>query len=135
MKDTALILVEQSAINDVAPPEVVDLSKFREEIDKLDAEILRLVQYRTKVSRSIGAARLATGGPRIVYKQEMAVLARFRELGSEGTDLAMLLLRLGRGHLGIRRNDLSSASNTAPALHHAATVGRANVYFKEASHQ
>ena len=135
MKDTTLMVEEQSAINNVAPPEVVDLSKFREEIDKLDAEILRLVQYRTKISRSIGAARLATGGPRIVYKQEMAVLARFRELGLEGTDLAMLLLRLGRGHLGIRRNDLSSAVNTAPAVHHTATAGRASVYFKEASHQ
>jgi chorismate mutase len=30
------------------------------------------------------------------------VLARFRELGSEGRDLALLLLKLGRGRLGGR---------------------------------
>jgi chorismate mutase len=30
----------------------------------------------------------------------MAVLDRYRSLGSEGRELAMLLLRLGRGRLG-----------------------------------
>jgi chorismate mutase len=30
----------------------------------------------------------------------MAVLERYRELGTEGHELAMLLLRLGRGRLG-----------------------------------
>jgi chorismate mutase len=30
----------------------------------------------------------------------MAVLDRYRELGVEGRELAMLLLRLGRGRLG-----------------------------------
>ncbi|MDQ3825435.1 MAG: chorismate mutase [Actinomycetota bacterium] len=87
-----------------APHSAADLDKLREEIDKLDAEILRLVGNRTEISRSIGAARLAAGGPRIVYKRAMAVLARFRELGPEGSDLAMLLLRLGRGRLGVDRS-------------------------------
>ena len=72
------------------------------EIDHLDAEILRLVKRRSEVSRLIGAARMAAGGPRIVYNREMAVLARFRELGAEGRELGMLLLRLGRGRLGGR---------------------------------
>lgn len=107
MNDTALIVVGRPTIKgkvavDVAPVEAVDLGRLRGEIDKLDAEILRLVQHRTKISRSIGAARLATGGPRIVYKEETAVLARFRELGPKGRDLAMLLLRLGRGRLKVR---------------------------------
>jgi chorismate mutase len=77
-----------------------DIDALRVEIDQLDAEILRLVKRRTEVSRRIGRARMAAGGPRIVYSREMAVLARFRELGSEGRDLALLLLRLGRGRLG-----------------------------------
>ncbi|WP_185000248.1 chorismate mutase [Crossiella cryophila] len=77
-----------------------DISSLREEIDHLDAEILRLIQRRTEVSQTIGAARMAAGGPKIVYSREMAVLARFRELGPEGKELAMILLRLGRGRLG-----------------------------------
>ena len=77
-----------------------DIDALRVEIDHLDAEILRLVKRRTEVSKTIGRARMAAGGPRIVYSREMAVLARFRELGSEGRDLALLLLRLGRGRLG-----------------------------------
>jgi chorismate mutase len=77
-----------------------DIDALRIEIDQLDAEILRLVKRRTEVSKRIGRARMAAGGPRIVYSREMAVLARFRDLGSEGRDLALLLLRLGRGRLG-----------------------------------
>jgi chorismate mutase len=76
------------------------INSFRGEIDYLDAEILRLVKRRTEVSRQVGAARMAAGGPRIVYNREMDVLARYRELGEEGRALAMLLLRLGRGRLG-----------------------------------
>ena len=77
-----------------------DLAALRTEIDYLDAEILRLVQRRTAVSQAIGNARRAAGGPRVVHGREMAVLNRYRELGDEGPELAMLLLRLGRGRLG-----------------------------------
>ncbi|GAA4860724.1 MULTISPECIES: chorismate mutase [Saccharopolyspora] len=73
---------------------------FRQEIDHLDAEILRLVKRRAEVSQEVGRARMAAGGPRIVYNREMDVLARYRELGAEGRELAMILLRLGRGRLG-----------------------------------
>jgi chorismate mutase len=79
-----------------------EIQALRVEIDRLDAEILRLIQRRTEVSRRIGRARMARGGPRIVYSREMAVLARFRDLGPEGRELGMLLLRLGRGRLGGR---------------------------------
>lgn len=79
---------------------VIDLAALRTEIDYLDAEILRLVQRRTAVSQTIGIARRAAGGPRVVHGREMAVLDRYRELGTEGHELAMLLLRLGRGRLG-----------------------------------
>ncbi|SHG51943.1 chorismate mutase [Streptoalloteichus hindustanus] len=77
-----------------------DIDALRHEIDHLDAEILRLVQRRSEVSKTIGAARMAAGGPRIVYNREMDVLARYRELGAEGRELALILLRLGRGRLG-----------------------------------
>lgn len=77
-----------------------DIAELRKEIDWLDAEILRLVKRRVEVSKTIGAARMAAGGPKIVYNREMDVLARYRELGPEGRQLAMALLNLGRGRLG-----------------------------------
>ena len=80
-----------------SPPEI---GQLRAEIDHLDAEILRLVKRRTEVSRMIGATRMASGGTRIVVNREMDVLARYRELGPEGRQLAMVLLNLGRGRLG-----------------------------------
>jgi chorismate mutase len=81
-------------------PAPTDITALRREIDQLDADILRLIRRRTEVSQQIGAIRRAEGGPRIVLSRENAVLARFRELGPEGRELAMLLLRLGRGRLG-----------------------------------
>jgi len=77
-----------------------EIGELREEIDFLDGEILRLVKRRVEVSKTIGAARMAAGGTRIVYNREMDVLARYRELGPEGRQLAMALLNLGRGRLG-----------------------------------
>jgi chorismate mutase len=79
-----------------------EIDALRVEIDRLDGEILRLVKRRSEVSQAIGRARMAAGGPRIVYNREMAVLARFRELGADGRELGMILLRLGRGRLGGR---------------------------------
>jgi chorismate mutase len=81
-------------------PAPADISALREEIDWLDAEILRLVKRRVEASKTIGAARMAAGGPKIVYNREMDVLARYRELGPEGRQLAMALLNMGRGRLG-----------------------------------
>jgi chorismate mutase len=77
-----------------------DISELRKEIDWLDAEILRLVKRRAEVSKTIGAARMAAGGTRIVVNREMDVLARYRDLGQEGRKIAMALLALGRGPLG-----------------------------------
>ena len=80
--------------------QVPDITDLREEIDQLDADILAAVQRRTEVSRLIGKARMASGGTRLVHSREMKVIERYSELGPEGKDLAMLLLRLGRGRLG-----------------------------------
>ena len=84
----------------LSPASAEEIPDLRVEIDAIDAELLRLIARRTEISQRIGLARMAAGGPRIVYNREMAVLARFRDLGPEGRDLAMMLLRLGRGRLG-----------------------------------
>ena len=80
--------------------QVPDIDDLRQEIDQLDADILAAVQRRTGVSRLIGKARMASGGTRLVHSREMKVIERYSQLGPEGKDLAMLLLRLGRGRLG-----------------------------------
>jgi len=77
-----------------------DIDELRHEIDRLDAEILAAVKRRTEISQEIGKARMASGGPRLVHSREMKVLERYSELGQDGKDLAMLLLRMGRGRLG-----------------------------------
>ena len=77
-----------------------DIDALRSEIDRLDAAILAAVQRRTEVSQLIGNVRMASGGTRLVHSREMKVIERYSELGQDGKDLAMLLLRMGRGRLG-----------------------------------
>lgn len=105
------VTIENTAPDDNVPtgdiptgdiPAEDEIQELRVEIDRLDRAILQLVLRRSEVSQRIGRARMAAGGPRIVYSREMAVLSRFRELGVEGRELGMLLLRLGRGRLGGR---------------------------------
>lgn len=79
-----------------------EIDDLRTEIDVIDHEILRLVQRRSEVSQRIGAARLAAGGTKIVYNREIAVLEHYGRIGQEGRELALILLRLGRGRLGHR---------------------------------
>lgn len=89
--------------SNVAPTPVsttADITALRQEIDQLDKDILAAIRRRTEVSQAIGAARMASGGTKLVHVREMAVLERFSELGPEGHQLGMLLLRLGRGRLG-----------------------------------
>ncbi|MCK0089562.1 chorismate mutase [Rhodococcus sp. HNM0563] len=88
------------AAADPVPTSEAEIDKLRQEIDRLDAEILAAVKRRAEVSRLIGRTRMASGGTRLVHSREMKVLERFSELGQEGHTLAMLLLRLGRGRLG-----------------------------------
>ena len=63
-------------------------------------QILAAVQRRTEVSQAIGKVRMASGGTRLVHSREMKVIERYSALGQDGKDLAMLLLRMGRGRLG-----------------------------------
>jgi chorismate mutase len=87
-------------IQPIETEQVSDIDDLRREIDQLDAAILEAVKRRTEVSKVIGKARMASGGTRLVHSREMKVIERYSELGPEGKDLAMLLLRLGRGRLG-----------------------------------
>ena len=80
--------------------QITDIDDLRQEIDQLDATILGAVKRRTEVSKLIGKARMASGGTRLVHSREMKVIERYSELGPDGKDLAMLLLRMGRGRLG-----------------------------------
>ncbi|MGH3639735.1 MAG: chorismate mutase [Mycobacterium sp.] len=78
-----------------------DIDDLRQEIDRLDAAILAAVQRRTEVSKLIGKARMASGGTRLVHSREMKVIDRFiAAIGPDGKDLALVLLRLGRGRMG-----------------------------------
>jgi chorismate mutase len=80
-----------------AAPSIPDM---RVRIDEIDAAIIKLWQERTDLSRHIGAVRLAAGGTRLVLSREAEILERFREaLGDDGAQLALLLLRSGRGPL------------------------------------
>ena len=87
-------------IQPIEAEQLPDIDDLRQEIDQLDATILEAVKRRTEVSKLIGQARMASGGTRLVHSREMKVIERYSELGPDGKDLAMLLLRLGRGRLG-----------------------------------
>src|SRR6266498_2974200 len=69
-----------------------EIAELRKEIDWLDAEIVRLLKRRTEVSKTIGRVRMANGGPRLVLNRENDVLARYRDLGKEGQQIAMAIL-------------------------------------------
>ena len=78
-----------------------EIQRYREEINRLDREILDAVKRRSDISKAIGKARMGSGGTRLVYTRELAIINQFREeLGEEGPALADILLRLGRGRLG-----------------------------------
>lgn len=85
-------------MNTTSVPSVTPAPSGRDAIDQLDADIIRLIRTRTLVSQSIGAARVASGGPRRVLAREQVIVERYEDaLGTEGVELASLLLRLGRG--------------------------------------
>jgi chorismate mutase len=76
------------------------IAGLRSRIDEIDAAIIELWQERAAISRKVGATRMASGGTRLVLSREQEVMDRFRAaLGADGTQLALLLLRAGRGRL------------------------------------
>ena len=76
------------------------IAELRARIDEIDKTIIELWRERAAISHEVGATRVAAGGTRLVLAREQEILDRFREaLGSDGTQLAMLILRAGRGPL------------------------------------
>jgi len=76
------------------------IADLRRRIDQIDEELIALWRERAAISQEVGATRVAAGGTRLVLSREREILARFREaLGEDGTQLAMLILRAGRGRL------------------------------------
>lgn len=76
------------------------IAGLRNRIDEIDAAIIALWQERAAISQEVGKTRVAAGGTRLVLSREREILERFSsELGAEGTQLALLILRAGRGPL------------------------------------
>lgn len=77
-----------------------EIDALRERINAADEELIRIWRERAELSRQVGVARMAAGGTRLVLAREQAIVDKFRrELGTDGAQLAMLLLRAGRGKL------------------------------------
>jgi chorismate mutase len=83
-----------------APSPDAHISSLRSRIDEIDETIIRLWQERAALSQEVGKTRVASGGTRLVLARERQILDRFRaDLGEDGIQLALLVLRAGRGPL------------------------------------
>jgi chorismate mutase len=82
------------------PDAAAQIAAIRQRIDEIDRALIALWHERADLSRTVGATRVAAGGTRLVLSREREILDRFRSaLGADGTQLALLLLRAGRGPL------------------------------------
>ena len=78
-----------------------EIQEYRLEINALDKRIIDSIKRRSEVSQLIGKTRRGSGGTKLVYTREVAIINQFREaFGSEGVEIAKALLQLGRGRLG-----------------------------------
>lgn len=85
-----------------APTPAADeaITGLRHRIDEIDQTLIDLWRERAAISQEVGATRVAAGGTRLVLSREREIIDRFREaLGEDGTPLALLILRAGRGRL------------------------------------
>ena len=77
-----------------------EIRAMRERIDEIDQAIIDLWLERARLSQQVGKTRMASGGTRLVLSREREIVERFRAaLGADGTQVALLLLRAGRGPL------------------------------------
>ncbi|OJF10643.1 chorismate mutase [Couchioplanes caeruleus] len=77
-----------------------EIHAIRERIDAIDQALIDLWLERSHLSQQVGRTRMASGGTRLVLSREREIVERFREaLGPDGTQVALLLLRAGRGPL------------------------------------
>ncbi len=83
-----------------AAPAADEIRAIRERIDVIDQTLIDLWLERAALSQQVGKTRMASGGTRLVLSREREIVERFREtLGPDGTQVALLLLRAGRGPL------------------------------------
>ena len=76
------------------------IAALRRRLDEIDQTLIDLWRERATISHEVGVTRVAAGGTRLVLAREQQILSRFREaLGADGTQLALLILRAGRGKL------------------------------------
>ena len=76
------------------------ISGLRKRIDEIDDALIDLWLERADISAEVGRVRIASGGTRLVLSREREIVDRFREaLGADGVQLALLILRAGRGRL------------------------------------
>lgn len=91
----------QADTGTVEPAASDRIGTLRRRIDEIDQEIIELWQERAAASREVGATRIASGGTRLVLSREREIMERYRRgLGPDGTQVALLVLRAGRGPLG-----------------------------------
>jgi chorismate mutase len=77
-----------------------EIRAMRERIDEIDQAIIDLWLERARLSQTVGKTRMASGGTRLVLSREREIVERFREaLGADGTQVALMILRAGRGPL------------------------------------
>jgi chorismate mutase len=80
-----------------------DIEELRDLINRLDNDIIQLWDRRCRASGEVGRLRVAAGGTRIVLNREGQVIDKYQDrLGPIGAELALLVLRAGRGPLGLR---------------------------------
>jgi chorismate mutase len=85
-------------------PNTNAIASMRLRIDEIDEAIIHLWRERAGLSRQIGVLRVASGGTRLMLSREHEILERFRGgIGPDGTQLALLVLKAGRGPLRARR--------------------------------
>jgi chorismate mutase len=81
-----------------ADPALAEITRLREQIDEVDAELVGIVQRRIALSKQIQAVRMAHGGRRREHSRELKIVNTYVEgLGRGGSQLALTLLELCRG--------------------------------------
>jgi chorismate mutase len=76
------------------------IAGMRDRIDEIDEAMINLWRERAAISGEVGRVRIASGGTRLVLAREREIVDRFRDaLGADGVQLALLILRAGRGRL------------------------------------
>ena len=95
---TADVMEQPTGVDEA--PAADEIRAMRVRIDEIDQAIIDLWQERARLSQQVGRTRMASGGTRLVLSREREIVERFRTaLGPDGTQLALLLLRSGRGPL------------------------------------